>query len=163
MLKIQIPQQIIEQLHIALLRNGEMECGGIMMGEHVGENEFRILDVTIQEQPGSISSFVRNLAGFLTPLCRFFESTNRNYQKFNYIGEWHSHPSFHLTPSSTDRKTMLEIVEDPSVGANFALLMLAKLVDGDIEYKIWSVMAGEKLTEVEILPLGSTYEEVNNQ
>jgi integrative and conjugative element protein (TIGR02256 family) len=60
-------------------------------------------------------------------LNRFFERTGSDYKRFNYLGEWHSHPSFLPVPSETDLETMQSIVEDPQVGANFLVLMIVKL------------------------------------
>jgi len=56
-----------------------------------------------------------------------FERTGADYKRFNYLGEWHSHPSFLPVPSETDLETMQSIVEDPQVGANFLVLMIVKL------------------------------------
>jgi hypothetical protein len=55
---------------------------------------------------------------------------NHDYRRFNYVGEWHSHPSFEPEPSSRDDTSMREIVQDPKVGANFVALLIVKL-DGN--------------------------------
>lgn len=113
-----------------LKQAGSRETGGILMGEHVGEDTFRVAEITVQRQPGTIATFVRALADVAQALTRFFRRTNYEYTRFNYLGEWHSHPSFALEPSASDCLSMLEIVEDPDVGANFAVLMIVRL-DGD--------------------------------
>lgn len=133
------------------------------MGEHVEENEFRIIEITVQDQAGSMSNFIRRLNGVLIQLRNFFLKTNHNYRQFNYIGEWHSHPLFSLNPSPTDYKTMLDIIENPDVGANFVILMLVKLVDGFVEPRIWSLVAGDRFIEAEIIILGATYGNVSKQ
>jgi hypothetical protein len=63
----------------------------------------------------------------MVPLRRFFQATNHDYTRFNYLGEWHSHPSFVPLPSSMDRKTMQDLVNDEQVGSNFAVLLIIKL------------------------------------
>jgi len=63
----------------------------------------------------------------LRPLQSFFQNTNNQFTRFNYLGEWHSHPSYSTEPSSTDYQTMWEIVEDSTIGANFAVLIIVKL------------------------------------
>lgn len=117
----------------ALSQAGSRETGGILMGEHVGEDTFRVAEITIQRRPGTFATFVRALAGVAHALTRFFRRTNYEYTRFNYLGEWHSHPSFALEPSASDRQSMLEIVEDPDVGANFAVLMIVRLQNDELE------------------------------
>jgi Prokaryotic homologs of the JAB domain len=97
------------------------------MGEHVDTNTFRVVEFTTQMQGGTVARFVRLLDGVIRPLRAFFKATKHEYVRFNYLGEWHSHPAFALEPSTTDQETMREIVEDPSVGARFALLLLVRL------------------------------------
>ena len=60
-------------------------------------------------------------------LRAIFQQTGHDYTRFNYLGEWHSHPSFAPYPSRTDDLSMLQIVQDVEVGANFAVLLIAKL------------------------------------
>ena len=62
-----------------------------------------------------------------TPLRKFFRSTNYDFQRFNYLGEWHSHPSYTLEPSAVDRQTMHDMIADPKLGAHFVVLMIVKL------------------------------------
>ena len=80
------------------------------MGEHIDEAEFCIVDLTIQEQSGSVAFFIRLVADIVQPLKEFFKRTGYNYRKFNYLGEWHSHPSFPPVPSEKDIQSMQEIV-----------------------------------------------------
>jgi [CysO sulfur-carrier protein]-S-L-cysteine hydrolase len=101
------------------------------MGEHVGPDTFRVKELTIQRKGGTFASFVRLVQGVLAPLKAFFHATHHDYIRFNYLGEWHSHHSFDLTPSGTDHNTMFEIIDDPQLGANFVVLLLAKLGEGN--------------------------------
>ena len=126
-MKLILPRSVTERLIAALRKGGKREVGGILMAEHVGSNEFRVADLTVQLQGGTFATFVRLVDSILTPLRAFFTATGRDYTRFNYIGEWHSHHSFQLTPSSRDDVTMLEIVMDPTVGARFAVLLIVRL------------------------------------
>jgi hypothetical protein len=69
---------------------------------------------------------VRLIEYILQPLEAFFRSTNHDYKRFNYLGEWHSHHSFELIPSREDHLTMMQIANDPAVGANFVVLLIVK-------------------------------------
>jgi hypothetical protein len=126
-----LPSEIVDQMAAALVRAGRREIGGVLMGEHVGPELFRVKELTVQRGGGTFASFVRLVQGVLAPLKAFFHATHHNYTRFNYLGEWHSHHSFALTPSGTDHNTMFEIIDDPQLGANFVVLLLAKLGEGD--------------------------------
>lgn len=152
--KIRFPYHITEQIREALLKCGARECGGILMGEHVGYEEFRILDLTIQSQAGTMSRFVRAIAGFVAKLAAFFERTGHRYQKYNYLGEWHSHPCFALQPSRDDYVTMRDIVDDPAVGAHFVVLLLVRLNRGKVESKAWTLLPGGALADADVISDG---------
>jgi [CysO sulfur-carrier protein]-S-L-cysteine hydrolase len=122
-----IPPNISKKLSDALSKAKTQEIGGILMGEHLAEDRFKVSDITIQRRGGSFASFVRNVRDIVGPLRRFFGATSYNYTRYNYLGEWHSHPSFLLSPSDTDRSTMRDIIEDSQVGANFVVLLIVRL------------------------------------
>jgi proteasome lid subunit RPN8/RPN11 len=126
-LELILPWTIKAELVKALKKGDTQEIGGVLMGEHVEGCRFRVVEITVQFSGGSVARFVRAIATLVAPLRSFFTRTNHEYRKFNYLGEWHSHPMFVLTPSFTDRETMQSLVEDPMVGANFAVLLLVKL------------------------------------
>lgn len=66
-------------------------------------------------------------------LAAFFELNGGDYTRFNYLGEWHSHPCSEPLPSMTDIQTMQSIVDDPEVGANFLILFI-------VTWKRWRSM-----------------------
>jgi hypothetical protein len=132
MLTISIPFEIQQQLIQALIKSGSYECGGVLMGEHIGINHFRVSSLTVQKT-GAISSFVRGITDAIKAICLFHKSTNNNYQRFNYLGEWHSHPLFSVQPSNKDHYTMRELISDPKVGANFVVLLIFRLKDNNLE------------------------------
>jgi len=125
-MKLLLPLEHQNRLMEALQEAGVREIGGVLMGEHVAANTFRVKSLTVQDQGGCFASFVRFLEQIVQPLAAFFKGTNHEYRRFNYLGEWHSHPSFALVPSRTDIASMREIVEDPKVGATFAVLLIVK-------------------------------------
>lgn len=132
-MKILLPHDQRRRLEQALRRAGGREIGGVLMGEALESDTFRVVDFSIQYGGGTVSSFVRALGSVLVPLQQFFESTSRNYRCYNYLGEWHSHPTFAPEPSARDHATMQEIADDPEVGANFVILMVVKLQDGALQ------------------------------
>ena len=55
-----------------------------------------------------------------------FCRTGNDFRRFNYLGEWHSHPSFSAHPSREDIATMTDLVENGE-GITFAALMIVRL------------------------------------
>lgn len=132
MLRITVPYSIQDSLRSALLKAGSRECGGVLMAEHVGVNHFAVRELTVQK-PGSIASFVRSLATAVKAIQVYCRTTGNNFTRFNYLGEWHSHPLFSVQPSSTDHATMRTLAMDAQVGANFAVLLVFRLNAGVLE------------------------------
>ena len=126
MLTVILPRDQTSIILSALTKAKHREIGGILMGEHVGPNEFTVREITVHRR-GSFASFLRRIEDALGQLHAFFRKTDHNYLRFNYIGEWHSHPLFEPIPSRTDDASLLEIIQDDSVGANFAVLLIVKL------------------------------------
>lgn len=126
MLTLKIPPEIAKEIALALSKNGRDECGGILMGEHTGVNHFTVRKISIHKK-GTWSTFVRFVEDAIRALNVFWKEHKENYSKFNYVGEWHSHPQFPEYPSDHDDKSMREIVDDEAVGANFAVLVVVRL------------------------------------
>ena len=126
-MQLLLPPEIVDRMATALAEAGRREIGGILMGEHVGPDTFRVKELTIQRKGGTFATFVRVVRSILGPLEAFFRATRHDYTRFNYLGEWHSHHSFALNPSTRDHRSMFEIIDDPQLGANFVVLLLAKL------------------------------------
>ena len=124
-MKILLPNEIERRLINALKSAGFLEIGGVLMGERVDDTVFRVVDVTIQKHYGQRNFFFREVKEAVSGLIQFFRRTGKQYQRFNYLGEWHSHPSFSINPSQKDMSSMIEIVID--TGANFAVLLIIKL------------------------------------
>lgn len=119
--------RLIQRLRTELKQAGNREIGGLLMGEHVRDEVFRIVDITVQRSGGERACFIRQPKEYEKALKKFFERTGNDYIRFNYLGEWHSHPTFVPIPSTIDVATMHSMVADPSVGANFLILLIAKL------------------------------------
>ena len=126
-MNVLVPKRVTDVLRKELAAAGRREIGGVLVGEHVEGQTFRIVDLSVQRAGGSAVAFTRDPAQHRDFLKQFFEKTGRDYRRFNYIGEWHSHPSFPPVPSLADRAVMADIVVDPKVGAAFAVLIVAQL------------------------------------
>jgi proteasome lid subunit RPN8/RPN11 len=155
-MQILLPEKITQRLSVALEAAGRREIGGILMGERVSDRVYRVQNLTVQRRGGTFASFVRGIQGILTPLKQFFRQTDYNYTRFNYLGEWHSHPSFALEPSPLDRETMWDIVEDPQVGANFAVMIIVRLDSiGRLQATATVYLPGRRMLEGELIQEGA--------
>lgn len=133
-----LPPEIVLKMIDALTKVGSREIGGILMGEHIGLNTFRVKELTVQWNKGTFAAFFRLVEQIVEPLRNFFHSTKHDYTRFNYLGEWHSHHSFDLTPSGADHASMLEIVMDQQLGARFVVLLLVKLNEfSQLEHRVF--------------------------
>lgn len=132
-MKIILPSYISHQMLVALEKAGNREIGGILMGEHIGHDLFQVTEVTFQMTGGTFAFFYRQIHPMIKTIKDFFQRNHQQYRRFNYIGEWHSHPSFSLVPSTKDSRSMQEIVDDDTVGANFAVLLLVKISSNKLE------------------------------
>lgn len=96
------------------------------MGQELAVGHFAIVEFSLDEISGESAHFVRDADHHRQALDRFFDRTKHNYQTFNYLGEWHSHPSFPARPSVTDLCSMQDLV-DGERGIEFAVLLIVKL------------------------------------
>lgn len=152
MLTIQLTPEVRAVLIGACKRSGIRETGGMLFGEHVSEEAFRVVEVTVAGT-GSVASFVRGVLDSLRQLDRFFHRTKRDYRRFNYLGEWHSHPSFALYPSSTDDSTMFDILNDPGTGARFAVSIIVRLEGDDLAAQAFTYFPGTVREDASVVQL----------
>jgi len=125
-MQLQLPTDVLRRMRRHLLKSGSREIGGILMGEEVGDQEFQIVDFSVDTSSGTRAQFVRDSDQHDEALSAFFERTGGEYGRFNYLGEWHSHPSFSVHPSLQDMHAMQDLV-DGSGGVDFAVLFISRL------------------------------------
>lgn len=130
-MKLRIAYKTIDYWVTALMRARLREIGGILFGEHVGDADFRIVEATIQDQGGNDITFRREASKARRDLKTLSRRHGNNPERFNYLGEWHSHPSAPAAPSPTDEITMRELLDDPETTVNFLVLLINRLIDRD--------------------------------
>jgi hypothetical protein len=135
--RIELATDQTAKLMSALNRAGLREIGGQMFGEQLAPSEFIVTEITIQARPGTLARFVVDLLQAARDAMRFFDRTEHHYTRYNYIGEWHSHPSFAVRPSGTDAATMRALVRDPQFVGTFAMLMIVRLNAGTLTCGAW--------------------------
>ena len=126
MIEVHLTAGTVTRLLRELRRAGATEIGGVLATEHVEDGVFRICDLSVQRSGGTPTTFIRDPAVHRRFIRRFLERTGQQYDTFNYLGEWHSHPSFPVQPSTTDLRQMQALIEDRDQDANFLVLMIVK-------------------------------------
>ncbi|WP_038946001.1 Mov34/MPN/PAD-1 family protein [Bradyrhizobium japonicum] len=109
-----------------LRRAGRREIGGILMGEQVAPDHFRIVDFSIDATTGTAAHFVRSPNHHAEALESFFRRTGSDFRRFNYLGEWHSHPSFAVRPSREEMMSMQSLVNGER-DIDFSALVIVRL------------------------------------
>ncbi|MCK1628296.1 Mov34/MPN/PAD-1 family protein [Bradyrhizobium sp. 160] len=126
-MKIALAPDQTHRLVAALKQAGVKEIGGQLFGEQLAPSDFRVTELTVQSRPGTFARFIVDLLQAARDAVRFFDRTEHRYTRYNYIGEWHSHPSFAVQPSGTDVATMRDLVRDSQFVGYFAILMIVRL------------------------------------
>ena len=124
-MKVEFTQPLRSRMRKALAKARRREIGGILMAEQVEAGHFRLADFTIDEVTGSAAHFVRSVEHHHRGLERFYEITASDFARFNYLGEWHSHPNHLPIPSSTDVVSMQDLVEGER-DIPFAMLLIVR-------------------------------------
>lgn len=125
-MQVDISDYVKSKLRSALRAAGSREIGGVLMGEQVAPGHFRVVDLSVDTQTGGRAHFVRSPEAHAEALSAFFQETGHQYERFNYLGEWHSHPRFAVTPSTQDIASMIDLVEGER-GIEFAVLLIVRL------------------------------------
>jgi integrative and conjugative element protein (TIGR02256 family) len=125
-MRVEIVEDVRSRLRRALRGAGRREIGGVLMGEQIEPGHFRVVDLSIDNQTGGHAHFVRSPEDHAEALDAFFNRTGNEYNRFNYLGEWHSHPRFPVTPSVQDVASMIDLVHSER-GIDFAVLLIVRL------------------------------------
>lgn len=125
-MQLEIARDIKSRLRQALRAAGRREIGGVLMGEQIEPGHFRIIELSIDKETGGSAHFVRSPEAHSEALDAFFRRTGNAYDRFNYLGEWHSHPGFQVAPSPQDAGSMMELVHGER-SIDFAVLLIVRL------------------------------------
>ena len=126
-MQIALPSTVRRKICRELALSGRRETGGLLLAEQLDDQgRFRVVDVTVDPSGGESTYFERRPELHAQALEAFFEKNGNEFGRFNYLGEWHSHPSFPVDPSVTDIRTMQAMVEDVG-NIDFSVLMIVRL------------------------------------
>jgi proteasome lid subunit RPN8/RPN11 len=126
MIEVILSAKCARKLKKELRAAGRNEIGGVLAAEQVGDGKFLVKALSVQRD-GTPTSFVRDPVQHRKFMRRFHLLTGNQPQRFNYLGEWHSHPSFLALPSAPDLRAMHSEIADPEQTASFLVLIIVKL------------------------------------
>jgi [CysO sulfur-carrier protein]-S-L-cysteine hydrolase len=124
-MKIELTTDVRKRMILCLAKAKRREIGGILMAEQVEPGEFRIVDFSLDDLTGSAAHFVRSPDHHRAALDAFFARTDNDYARYNYLGEWHSHPNHAPYPSTTDILSMHDLLDEER-SISFAVLLIVK-------------------------------------
>jgi [CysO sulfur-carrier protein]-S-L-cysteine hydrolase len=120
-----LPGAIVDRMKVGLERAEIREIGGILMARQIVAGCFEVVDFSVDELTGERAHFVRDPVFHNTFLDQFFDKTGHDYENYNYIGEWHSHPHLPILPSLTDLESMQDLVNGER-NIPFAILLIIR-------------------------------------
>jgi len=119
---------VIERWATDLKRAGRKEIGGVLFGEQIAEGDFCIVEATRQRFfGGTATTFKRRGRGARKEILALHDKFGGDPERFNYFGEWHSHPNAPAWPSLQDEITMYNLLADQGGIVNFLVLIVVKL------------------------------------
>lgn len=142
MIDVVLNSRCVRKLKRELLAAGSNEIGGVLAAEQVGDGCFLVVDLSVQRN-GTSSHFERDPVQHREFIRRFHERMGHRPEHFNYLGEWHSHPSFPATPSDVDLRQMQDLAEDEEQQSTFLVLMVVKLgLNGELRGSVHGFRPG---------------------
>jgi integrative and conjugative element protein (TIGR02256 family) len=123
--KVELTKDVQKRMMLCLARSKRREIGGILMAEQIQPGEFRVVDFSLDDLTGSAAHFVRSPDHHRAALDAFFARTGNDYARYNYLGEWHSHPNHAPFPSTTDLLSMHDLLDEER-SISFAILLIVK-------------------------------------
>ncbi len=146
-----ISRKIQRRIKWHLTFAGKREIGGIIMAEELGNQKFKIMDFTVDKRSGTDSTFTRDVGSHNKKLNEFFTQTGSDYKRFNYLAEWHSHPSFEAYPSPVDVASMRNLVND-SNDIQFSVLLITRLSGfWKLEFNAMLFVRGEQPSVIKLV------------
>ncbi|MBM7406377.1 MULTISPECIES: Mov34/MPN/PAD-1 family protein [Sphingomonas] len=124
-MRLFLREEVRRGLHRAVSAAGRLEIGGVLMAEQIAPGSFHVVEFTTDGRTGSSAHFVRSVDNHRAALKDFFQRTASDFGRFNYLGEWHSHPNHQPVPSTEDVFSMESLVSGER-DIPFAVLLIVQ-------------------------------------
>lgn len=127
-LRIPVPQWTA--MRACLQKGGIREIGGWLVAEQLAPGEFELVGFTVDLEVGTHNRFASLPMAHSKQLDKILNENAGRTGRVDYLGEWHSHPTFLPVPSDIDLAAMTKMVEDS--GPFFAALLIVRLLDAEV-------------------------------
>ncbi|MEJ6389782.1 Mov34/MPN/PAD-1 family protein [Gymnodinialimonas ulvae] len=125
-LSLKIPSHQMAKMRTCLQKGGLREIGGWLVAEQLAPSDFELVGFTVDLEAGTYDRFASLLRKHDEKLDQILSENTSRSGRVDYLGEWHSHPTFQPIPSDIDVATMTKMVEDN--GPSFAVLLIVRLM-----------------------------------
>lgn len=126
-LSLTVPRSQLAKLQVYLTQGGKREIGGWLIAEQIAPGEFELVGITVDLEAGTRDRFASLPEPHSEQMDRILLENSGRVGQVNYLGEWHSHPTFPPVPSEIDFASMTDMVANS--GPSFAVLVIVRLMD----------------------------------
>ena len=142
MLSLTIPRSQLAKLQAYLAQGGKREIGGWLVAEQIAPGEFELVGLTVDLEVGTHDRFDSLPEPHSDQMDRILLENSDRAGRVDYLGEWHSHPTFPPMPSNIDLASMTDMVENS--GPSFAALVIVRLMrNASIQATITTFQRGQ--------------------
>ncbi|MGX9353497.1 Mov34/MPN/PAD-1 family protein (plasmid) [Shimia sp. W99] len=125
-LSLTIPPAQWNAMRGCLEIGGLREIGGWLVAEQLAPGKFELVGFTVDLDAGTRNRFASLPAKHGAQLDGILAANVERSGRVDYLGEWHSHPTFPPVPSDIDIAAMTKMVEES--GPSFAALLIVRLL-----------------------------------
>ncbi|TKD13770.1 hypothetical protein FBT96_19055 [Rhodobacter capsulatus] len=141
-LSLTVPRSQLANLQIYLAQGGKREIGGWLVAEQIAPGEFELVGLTVDLETGTRDRFDSLPEPHSKQMDRILLENSGRVGRVDYLGEWHSHPTFPPIPSKIDLTSMMHMVENS--GPSFAALVIVRLMrNASIQATITTFQRGQ--------------------
>lgn len=125
-LSLTVSRSQLAKLQLHLKQGGKREIGGWLVAEQIAPGEFELVGLTVDLEVGTRDRFDSLPESHSQQMDRILLENSGRAGRVDYLGEWHSHPTFPPIPSEIDVASMKHMVENS--GPSFAALVIVRLI-----------------------------------
>lgn len=125
-LSLTVPLLQLAKLQLYLKKGGNREIGGWMVAEQTAPGQFELVGLTVDLEVGTRDRFDSLPEPHSQQMDQILLENSARAGRIDYLGEWHSHPTFPPIPSEIDVASMTDMVENS--GPSFAVLVIVRLM-----------------------------------
>lgn len=141
-LSLTVPRSQLAKLQIHLKQGGNREIGGWLVAEQTAPGKFELVGFTVDLEAGTRDRFDSLPEPHSQQMDRILLENSGRAGRVDYLGEWHSHPTFPPIPSEIDVASMTDMVENSR--PSFAALVIVRLMgNASIQATITTFQRGQ--------------------